>query len=443
MANESMERRPAVTDPLDVLREPDGPVAPDLAFAMRLRARLERALELPQGVSVSVGLTAAPATDQLSVTPSVPVATGAAIPYLAVSDARRAIDWYVDVLGALVQGDPIVMADGRIGHAELALAGGKLYLADEYPVIGVVAPGPNGASVSLVLNVADVDARVAAATAQGGRLTKEVGEAYGSRNATIVDPFGHRWMLQQPLTTVPATEAPPAPWHQGDVGYVSIQVPDADRAAAFYTAVLGWSYDKHTEQSRHVLGQSMSIGIFGGQERPNLFCAYAVGDVDAAAARVRAAGGTAQAPTEHPYGRTAECVDNQGTSFAVFAPPATDPGERPPMNGERPGDLCYLTYGVVDSAAAREFYGSVLGWKFAEGHSNDGWQVEDVAPMGGIGGGRSEQVTAPMWLVDDIEAAVGRVRAAGGTATEVAQRPYGLESECVDDQGTDFYLGQL
>ncbi len=63
--------------------------------------------------------------------------------------------------------------------------------------------------------------------------------------------------------------------------------------------------------------------------------------------------------------------------------------------------------------------------------------------MGGIGGGRTEQVTAPMWLVDDIEAAVARVRAAGGTATEVAQRPYGLESECIDDQGTHFYLGQL
>ncbi len=439
-----------MTDPLDVLREPDGPVAPDPAFAARLRARLERALELPRGVSVSAGVTATTdvtttttTTDRLTVGPSAPAPAGAAVPYLAVSDARRAIDWYVDVLGASVLGDPIVMPDGRIGHAELALAGGKIYLADEYPEIGVVAPAPNGASVSLVLNVPDVDARVAAATAHGARLTREIAEAYGSRNATIVDPFGHRWMLQQPMSTVPAAEAPPAPWHQGDVGYVSVQVPDVDRAAAFYSAVLGWSYEPRGEQSRHVLGQSMSIGIFGGQERPNLFCAYAVGDVDAAAARVRAAGGTAQAPTEHPYGRTADCVDNQGTSFAVFAPPANDPGKRPPANGKRPGDLCYLTYGVVDSALTREFYGSVLGWTYAGGHANDGWQIEDVAPMGGIGGGRPEQVTAPMWLVDDIEAAVARVRAAGGTATEVAQRPYGLESECVDDQGSHFYLGQL
>lgn len=392
---------------------------------------------------MSVGVSDPATTDRLSVAPSVPAPTGAAIPYLAVADAGRAIAWYVDVLGAVVQGDPIVMPGGRIGHAELSLAGGKLYLADEFPEIGVVAPASNGASVSLVLNVADVDARVAAATAHGGRLIKEVGEAYGSRNATIVDPFGHRWMLQQQMTTVPATEAPPTPWHQGDVGYVSIQVPDADRAAAFYTALLGWEYEKRGEQSRHVRGQSMSIGIFGGQQPPNLYCAYAVGDVDAAIQRVRAAGGSAEAPTEKPWGRSADCIDNQGTAFSMFVPRADDPGERPPVNGARHGDLCYLTYGVVDSAAAREFYSAVLGWRFADGHSNDGWQIEDVAPMGGIGGGRTEQVTAPMWLVDDIGAAVARVRAAGGTATEVAQRPYGLESECTDDQGTHFYLGQL
>ena len=143
-----------MTDPLDVLREPDGPVAPDPAFAARLRARLERALELPRGVRVSVATTdvRTPAGDQLTAAAAVPAAAGAAIPYLAVADARRAIAWYVDVFGAVAAGDPIVMPDGRIGHAELALAGGKLYLADEYPEIGVVAPTPDEAAVSLVLD---------------------------------------------------------------------------------------------------------------------------------------------------------------------------------------------------------------------------------------------------------------------------------------------------
>ena len=80
---------------------------------------------------------------------------------------------------------------------------------------------------------------------------------------------------------------------------------------------------------------------------------------------MRAAGGSAEAPTEKPWGRSADCIDNQGTAFSVFAPRADNPGERPPVNGARPGDVCYLTYSVRDSALAREFYGSVLGWTFA------------------------------------------------------------------------------
>ena len=64
----------------------------------------------------------------------------AAIPYLAVADARAAIAWYLDTFGAELVGDPFEMDDGRIGHAELALAGGVLYLADEYPELGLKAP---------------------------------------------------------------------------------------------------------------------------------------------------------------------------------------------------------------------------------------------------------------------------------------------------------------
>jgi uncharacterized protein len=49
----------------------------------------------------------------------------------------------------------------------------------------------------------------------------------------------------------------------------------------------------------------------------------------------------------------------------------------------------------------------------------------------------------PMYLVDDIEAAVGRVRAAGGTASDPERQRYGVTSDCVDDQGTRFNLGEL
>ena len=146
------------------------------------------------------------------------------------------------------------MDDGRIGHAELAIAGGVLYLADEYPEIGLKAPAPQAASVSLMLPVPDTDATLERARAHGAQVQREPYENYGSRSAAIIDPFGHRWMLTGPPTGAAM------PIQHGDVGYVSVWTPDADRAAAFYGHVLGWTYDprhpsghQHRAAHRHLL----------------------------------------------------------------------------------------------------------------------------------------------------------------------------------------------
>ena len=151
-----------------------------------------------------------------------------------MANARDAIAWYVDAFGASVVGEPIAMDDGRIGHAELAIAGGVLYLADEYPELGLKAPDPQACSVSLMLHVPDTDAALERARERGARVEREVYESYGARNATIVDPFGHRWMLSGPMTGAVT------PIQHGDVGYVSVWTADPDRAAAFYGQVLGW-----------------------------------------------------------------------------------------------------------------------------------------------------------------------------------------------------------
>jgi uncharacterized protein len=58
-------------------------------------------------------------------------------------------------------------------------------------------------------------------------------------------------------------------------------------------------------------------------------------------------------------------------------------------------------------------------------------------------GGHARSTVLPMYRVDDIAAAVERVRAAGGTSTDPEQQPYGVTAECTDDQGTRFYLGTL
>jgi predicted enzyme related to lactoylglutathione lyase len=49
-----------------------------------------------------------------------------------------------------------------------------------------------------------------------------------------------------------------------------------------------------------------------------------------------------------------------------------------------------------------------------------------------------------MWTVPDIDAAVARVREAGGNVlAEPSRQPYGVTAECSDDQGSQFYLAEF
>ena len=218
----------------------------------------------------------------------------AALPYLAVADARRALQWYTDALGAVVIGEPIVMDDSRIGHAELAIGGGVLYLADEFPELGLRAPTPDAVSVSLMLHVADTDAALVRARGHGATVVREIYEGYGSRGAAIVDPFGHRWMLSGPM--IGAT----APIRHGDVGYVSVWTPDADKAAVFYGQVLGWVYDP---PSHEVTNTTLPTGLFTSATVPGggtLFCCYAVADLVGARAAILDAGGRSTPAASRP-----------------------------------------------------------------------------------------------------------------------------------------------
>lgn len=239
---------------------------------------------------------------------------------------------------------------------------------------------------------------------------------------------------------VPST--PPGLRH-GDVAYASLWVPDVERAAAFFSAVVGWHYAPGSgPQGRQVQGTTPRQGLWGGQERSNLFLCFAVDDVEQAVQRVREAGGQADAPRIEPYGAVVDCEDNQGTPLALVQA-APRPAGAAPDTGAGPGDLAYLVLEVVDAAEARDFYASVLGWQFTRGSVDDGWQAPDVVPMVGMVGGQDRATVVPMYQVDDITSAVERARAAGGTADDPERHPYGTTSLCTDDQGTRFYLGEL
>jgi len=191
-------------DPLDALRLPDDPVAPRPEFAARLRRQIEVALDLAEPHQRSTAMTT-PSTSNAA-PEAARVATDLQ-PYLSVADAAAAIDFYVAVFGA-VETMRLTQPDGRIGHAELRIGSSGIMLADEFPDMGFVGPlVRGGTSVSLHLSVPDVDATVAAAVDAGATLERAVvDEFYGQRSGTILDPFGHRWMIQTPIEEVSAEE---------------------------------------------------------------------------------------------------------------------------------------------------------------------------------------------------------------------------------------------
>ncbi|WP_245988548.1 VOC family protein [Flexivirga caeni] len=157
-------------------------------------------------------------------------------PYLCVADARAAIDWYRSAFGARVSFEPIVMEDGRIGHVELTIGkDGCFMLSDQFDGAGVAAPNPTrGSAVSLHVETSAVDVVVRRAETVGAQIDREPEDTPHGRIAVLHDPFGHRWMFNQPAEA----DRPSAPGLARDLT-VNLPVADIPEAAGFYRDFLG------------------------------------------------------------------------------------------------------------------------------------------------------------------------------------------------------------
>jgi uncharacterized glyoxalase superfamily protein PhnB len=300
-----------MTDPFEALREPVTPVGPDPDFAGRLRQRLTREVFANPGGTMSQQTAAIRAERE-------PAWPPALTPYIVVSDARRATDWYVEVLGAQRRGEPHVNADGTIGHAEVGIGDAVLMFSEAsglWPDVPVRAPdSPATFSHTLHLEVDDVDGTTERARRGGASVEREPADQPYGRGSVIVDPFGHRWMLLRPPAR--ATRL-----RQGDVANVTMAARDSQRAKEFYEAVLQVPFSPghpgawRTDQTSPPLGIRSSRGA-----EPEVQLSYRVDDIAAAVERVRAAGGRADEPGRQPYGLLAECVDDQGATFRLWQP---------------------------------------------------------------------------------------------------------------------------
>jgi len=120
-------------------------------------------------------------------------------PYLTVHDGAAAIAFYAAAFGAHEVGERYTEEDGKVGHATLQIGDAVLFLSDEYHEYGAYAPATVGHSTTaLALTVDDVDAAYARAVAAGATADREpTDQGPGGRRGWLVDPFGHRWCLEE------------------------------------------------------------------------------------------------------------------------------------------------------------------------------------------------------------------------------------------------------
>lgn len=105
--------------------------------------------------------------------------------------------------------------------------------------------------------------------------------------------------------------------------------------------------------------------------------------------------------------------------------------------GVNAGSLFYFTIPSPDADRGAEFYRELFGWSMDGG--DHGYHVRDVYPPMGLA--TNPERTPAVWIeVEDIDAAVARVRELGGTAADPVHYDSGWTSECTDDQGVVFNM---
>ena len=127
--------------------------------------------------------------------------------HIVVRDPARASAWYRSVLGA-EEVSRITLPGGRILTIELRFGDSILAIADEFPDFGIVSPLALGGTYgALHLATDDIDTVWQRALDEGATVFEPLHDAFwGDRTGQVIDPFGHRWALDQHLRDVPHAE---------------------------------------------------------------------------------------------------------------------------------------------------------------------------------------------------------------------------------------------
>jgi PhnB protein len=121
-------------------------------------------------------------------------------PHLTLAKVRPAMDFYQKAFNAQVlrswDND-----DGSVHVAEMEIAGALFHLHEEVSKSAQLSPETLKATTLLIgLFTPDPDAYVRQAVEHGGTILNPIQDYdYGYRQATVIDPFGHQWLIQKKI----------------------------------------------------------------------------------------------------------------------------------------------------------------------------------------------------------------------------------------------------
>jgi predicted enzyme related to lactoylglutathione lyase len=292
-------------DPLDTLRTPVIPLAPDPAFAADLRDRLVRAV-------LASPAEEPPMSTERTVRPRNGFRHGD-VSYitLGLPDLARGRAFYGTVLGWR-------FSPGSSEHGA--------QVDDIVPMVGLWdGEAPTGGRVHgavLGFRVDDIAAAVAAVRTHGGTISDPHPEPYAMAAEGHDDQGIPFYLHEMPSALghhVPADGGFYNGEVEGDVSYLTIVVPDLDAAHVFYRGVFAWTFNIGRTGGAQVTGVAPQIGMTtqpeAGPATPGVILCYRVDDIAAAVRRVQDAGGQAREVARRPYGLESLCADDQGTPF--------------------------------------------------------------------------------------------------------------------------------
>jgi PhnB protein len=429
---------------------------PRAGFKVRLKKEILRRSSMPSAADPTVATT-----------------TSMAI-YLAFHNAAAAIDFYKRAFGA-EEKMRLADAGGKIGHAEIRIAGSTIMLSDEFPNYGAVSPKTLGGSPAKIhLYVPDVDAFTRRAVSAGAMVVRPIEDQfYGDRSGQVADPFGYTWIvstrtqdmseqeIQRRFDEMAATERKSKRANPIREGFHTltpyIVVQDASGLIDFVSQVFGAEQTfrstgsaggVHAEvrigDSMMMIGGGSSELSWRGDSQPTALHIY-VEDTDGTYQRALAAGGISiSPPMDQPYGeRGASVKDRFGNHWYIatakgthFQPEGlgTVTPYLHPLRAEPFIRFLERAFGAAELEKYASPDGVVQHAKVRLGDS--------ALEMGEAHGPYSLMPTMFYLYVPDADATYQQALAAGATSLSApADQPYGDRNGAVKDPfGNSWYV---